>query len=61
MPRFWDHKIILQHTAERIAATTRMCDASDQGEIYVTHHIITSRQAVAHSKALLVRANRQLC
>lgn len=61
MPRFWDPKIVLQHTAERIAATIKICDASDKGEIYFTHHIITSRQAVAQSKALLARINRRLC
>ncbi len=60
MPDSRDCKIILQQTAERIAASMKMCDDSRTCEIQATQYVVVSRKAIAHSMGLLAHANRRL-
>jgi hypothetical protein len=53
-------EIILQQTAERIAASHRICKDSYHNDVQITQHVVMSRKAIARSAELLAHVNRRL-
>ena len=60
MPDPRDCQVILQRTAERVAVSREMCDASCRDDLQITRHIAVSREAVGYSRELLAQVKRRL-